>query len=117
MATKALGAKFCVIHNPSTLMLGPNADPQLMRDLSFDMLTNMVNNAKKYDIKNISKYKKEELIAAIEECMEQQKEAEVPKEDNGKIQKIAGLNIYPPEYLCPKNERTGLSEKTKNTRC
>ena len=47
MATKALGAKFCVIHNPSTLMLGPNADPQLMRDLSFDMLTNMVNNAKK----------------------------------------------------------------------
>ena len=41
--------------------------------------------AKKYDIKNISKYKKEELIAAIEECMEQQKEAEVPKEDNGKV--------------------------------
>ena len=37
------------------------------------------------------------------------------KEDTGKIQKVAGLNIYPPEYLCPKNERTGLSEKTKNT--
>ena len=41
--------------------------------------------AKKYDIKNISKYKKEELIAAIEECMEQSKEAEVIKEDNGKV--------------------------------
>lgn len=37
------------------------------------------------------------------------------KEDTGKIQKVAGMNIYPPEYLCPKNERTGLSEKTKNT--
>ena len=37
------------------------------------------------------------------------------KEDTGKIQKVAGLNIYPPEYLCPKNERTGLSDKTKNT--
>ena len=41
--------------------------------------------AKKYDIKNISKYKKEELIAAIEECMEQPKEAEVIREDNGKV--------------------------------
>lgn len=37
------------------------------------------------------------------------------KEDNGSIQKVAGMNIFPPEYLCPKNERTGLSEKTKNT--
>ena len=41
--------------------------------------------AKKYDIKNISKYKKEELIVAIEECMEQPKEAEVVREDNGKV--------------------------------
>ena len=41
--------------------------------------------AKKYDIKNISKYKKEELITAIEQCMEQSKEAEVIKEDNGKV--------------------------------
>lgn len=37
------------------------------------------------------------------------------KEDTGSIQKVAEMNIYPPEYLCPKNERTGLSEKTKNT--
>ena len=50
MATKALGAKTCVIHNPSTMML-PKAEPQLMRDLSFDMLSNMIKNAQKYDIK------------------------------------------------------------------
>ncbi len=37
------------------------------------------------------------------------------KDNNGNIQKVAGMNIYPPEYLCPKNERTGLTEKTKNT--
>ena len=37
------------------------------------------------------------------------------KEDDGTIQSVAGINIYPPEYLCPKNERTGLTEKTKNT--
>lgn len=37
------------------------------------------------------------------------------KDNNGTIQEVAGMNIYPPEYLCPKNERTGLTEKTKNT--
>ena len=37
------------------------------------------------------------------------------KDNNGTIQEVAGMNIYPPEYLCPKNERTGLREKTKNT--
>ena len=37
------------------------------------------------------------------------------KENDGTIQNIANMNFYPPEYLCPKNERTGLSEKTKNT--
>ncbi len=41
--------------------------------------------AKKYDIKNISKYKKEELIAAIEECEQKSSEADVPREDNGKV--------------------------------
>ena len=37
------------------------------------------------------------------------------KENNGTIQEVAGMKLYPPEYLCPKNERTGLTEKTKNT--
>ena len=25
------------------------------------------------------------------------------------------MKLYPPEYLCPKNERSGLTNKTKNT--
>ncbi len=37
------------------------------------------------------------------------------KENDDSIQKVAAMSIYPPQYLCPKNERTGLSEKTKNT--
>ncbi len=31
------------------------------------------------------------------------------------IQQVAGLTIYPEEYLCPKNERTGLLRVTKNS--
>ena len=31
------------------------------------------------------------------------------------IQHVAGLTIYPEEYLCPKNERTGITKITKNT--
>ena len=31
------------------------------------------------------------------------------------IQQLPGLTIYPEEYLCPKNERTGLTRVTKNT--
>jgi hypothetical protein len=37
------------------------------------------------------------------------------KENDGSVQKVADMNIYPPEYLCPKNERSGLTQKTKNT--
>lgn len=48
-------------------------------------LTELKEIAKKYEIKNISKYKKEELIAAIEEKMEEEKEVELPREDNGKV--------------------------------
>ena len=31
------------------------------------------------------------------------------------IQQLPGLKVYPEEYLCPKNERTGLTRVTKNT--
>lgn len=31
------------------------------------------------------------------------------------IQIVDGMTIYPEEYLCPKNERTGLTTVTKNT--
>lgn len=36
-------------------------------------------------------------------------------EDTTHIQLIEGITIYPEEYLCPKNERTGLTTVTKNT--
>ncbi len=32
-----------------------------------------------------------------------------------RVEQAAGLNIYPQEYFCPKNERTGLMHKTRNT--
>ena len=41
--------------------------------------------AKSYEIKNISKLKKEELVALIEKKMEEEKANEMPKEDNGKV--------------------------------
>lgn len=41
--------------------------------------------AKNYNITNISKLKKDELINAIEEKMEEEKDNESPKEDNGKV--------------------------------
>ncbi len=31
------------------------------------------------------------------------------------IQKTQGLFLYPQEYFCPKNERTGILKKTRNT--
>ena len=48
-------------------------------------LTELKEIAKKYDIKNISKYKKDELIELIEEKMQEDREEELPKEDNGKV--------------------------------
>ena len=35
--------------------------------------------------------------------------------DCAKTQTLAGMTIYAAEYLCPKNERTGLMHRTKNT--
>lgn len=34
---------------------------------------------------------------------------------NGGIAEAAGLKLYPPEYLSPKDERSGITVKTKNT--
>lgn len=48
-------------------------------------LTELKEIAKKYDIKNISKYKKDELVAVIEEKMAEEKIAETVREDNGKV--------------------------------
>ncbi len=35
--------------------------------------------------------------------------------DNGQIQKISGVTVYPREYLCPYNYITGQMKMTKNT--
>ena len=51
LATKALGCPVCVMHGVTTIFLGPDADPQLYRDLNFDMFTRILPHAKKYGIK------------------------------------------------------------------
>ena len=35
MATRILGCRHCVMHGPSSIFFGANADPQMMRDLAF----------------------------------------------------------------------------------
>lgn len=35
--------------------------------------------------------------------------------DKSRCQEVAGLTVYPEDYLCPKDERTGLTKKTGNT--
>ncbi len=35
---------------------------------------------------------------------------------NGSIEKVCGVTIYPPEFFCPKNFRTGKITITENTR-
>lgn len=37
------------------------------------------------------------------------------RKDCKEIQTVAGMTIYPEEYLCPKNERTGITTITNNT--
>ncbi len=51
LATSALGSPVCVIHAVTTLLMGPNCDPKLMRDLNFDMFTKMISYAKQYGVK------------------------------------------------------------------
>lgn len=51
LATAALGAPVCVIHNASSISQGANPDPELMHHLSFDMFTRILPYAKEYGIK------------------------------------------------------------------
>ncbi len=51
LATKALGAKYCVVHAVTTIYLGPDAEPQLMRDLNFKMYNAVLPYAKEYGVK------------------------------------------------------------------
>lgn len=51
MATAAMGCPICVMHSVTTIFLGPDADPELFRDLNYDMFTRIIPFAKEYGIK------------------------------------------------------------------
>ncbi len=51
LATAVLGAPVCVIHAPTSINLGPNPDPVMMRDLHFDQYMRMLPYAAEYGVK------------------------------------------------------------------
>ena len=51
LATKILGAPVCVLHGVTTIHMGPDCDPQLMRDLNFRLFTQVLPYAREYDVK------------------------------------------------------------------
>lgn len=51
LATSVLGAPVCVIHAVTNIFMGPQADPDLMRDLNFRLFNESLEFAKKYNIK------------------------------------------------------------------
>ncbi len=50
LACRTLGAPVCVIHAPTTIFLGPDADPALMHDLNFAQFDRMLAWAKEYGV-------------------------------------------------------------------
>lgn len=50
-ATAILGASVCVVHNATSIFLGPYPDPELMHRLSFDMFRRIIPYAEKNGIK------------------------------------------------------------------
>ena len=51
LATAALGAPVCIMHSVTTLYMGPDADPQKMRDMNFELFTRVIPYARQYGIK------------------------------------------------------------------
>ncbi len=51
LAASALGAEVCIVHNATSINHGPNPDPKLMRNLSFDQYTRMLPYAAEYKVK------------------------------------------------------------------
>lgn len=51
LATKCLGAPVCVIHNATSIFLGPNPERKLMHSLSLDMFSRILPFAKEYGVK------------------------------------------------------------------
>ena len=50
LATKAVGASVCVMHGVTSIFMGPDADPKLMRDLNFKMFCEILEYAKRYGV-------------------------------------------------------------------
>lgn len=51
LATSALGAPACVVHNATSIFLGPNPNPELMHSLSYDFFSRTIPYAKQYGVK------------------------------------------------------------------
>ncbi len=51
MAAAALGAEVCVIHAPTSIYMGPDPDPKLMRDLCFEQYTRILPYAAEFGVK------------------------------------------------------------------
>lgn len=50
LATKALGAKFCVMHTVTAIWMGKDAPAELMHQLNLDMYSRILPFAKQYDV-------------------------------------------------------------------
>lgn len=50
LATKALGAKFCVMHTTTSIWMGKDADPELMHRMNREMYTRILPFAKQYGV-------------------------------------------------------------------
>lgn len=51
LATAALSAPYCVMHTTTSIYMGADPDPALMRRLNYDMFSQILPHAKKYGIK------------------------------------------------------------------
>lgn len=51
LAASVLKAPVCVIHSVTSIHMGPDAEPQLMRDLNFEMFIEILKFAKQYNVK------------------------------------------------------------------
>lgn len=51
LVAKTLGAPVCIMHAVTTIHMGADADPQMMRDMNFDWFTSVLPFAKQYGIK------------------------------------------------------------------
>lgn len=50
LATKALGAKYCVMHTTTTIWMGKDAPAELMHRLNLDMYSRILPFARQYDV-------------------------------------------------------------------